>query len=159
MSPQSPLVPLLIACALALCPVGCGGGGGQVIEAPPPVKKAPPPKPVRPDAFRDFGGRIVAPGERFRLRSKPVGVKELRVVIELVKTEWTERELPSGKTVKDGTADLIVRKGESSRRVRLDEGESRVVLGARILIHDADEGYDPKRMDYLPWIDVVVTKP
>ncbi len=156
---RAPGITTIFTFAFALLIGGCGGSGGHVVEAPPPKKEAPKPKPVAHDAFRDFGGKVVAPGEHFRLQSKPIGVKGLEVVIQLVKTEWTERELPSGKTVKDGTADILIKKGEASRRVRLDEGESRVIYGAKILVHEAHEGYDPKRMDYLPWIDVVVSKP
>ncbi len=133
-------------------------GGGQVVAKPvakPVVNK---PEPVKHDAFRDFGGQTIAPGTKFRLKTKPIGIDQLKVVIELVKTEWTTRELPSGKEVKDGTADLLIKKGEKSRRVRLDEGESRVIYGAKILVDAAGEGYDKERLDYMPWVDIIVTK-
>ena len=87
-----------------------------------------------------------------------MGVQGAELVIELVKTAWTTRELPSGKEVKDGTADLLVKKGEKSRRVRLDEGASRVIYGVKIEVLGAGEDYDKSRLDYLPWVDLKVTK-
>lgn len=147
---------IIAGAALALC--ACGGGG-HIIEAPPTAPKKAAEKPAAADAYRDFGGASVSLGEPFRLRTKPIGVRELEIVIELVKTEWTTRELPDGRTVKDGTADLLVRKGEGSRRFRLEQGESREILGAKITLKEANEGYDEQRLDYMPWVDVVVTKP
>ena len=148
-----------VVAALLVASPACGGGAGHVVEQP--VKAAPAPKKEAPqtfDAFRDFGGEVVAPGEKVRLKTKPIGFKDLRIVVELVKTEWTTRELPSGKEVKDGTADLLIKKGEKSRRVRLDEGESRVIYGAKISVEGAGEAYDKERLDYMPWVDILVTK-
>ena len=144
-------------CVMAMC-VGCGGSG-HVIEKPKPLKAAVMQEVVKPDAYRDFGGETIALNTKFKLRTKPVGVKELQIVVELVKTQWTTRELPDGREVKDGTAELLLKKGETSRRVRLDEGESRVVYGAKITVEGAGEAYDKSRLDYMPWVDIVVSKP
>lgn len=148
--------------AIAAVVVGasaCGGGGGQVIEPAATPAAAPKEAPKTPDAYRDFGGETVALGVKHRLRTRPIGIKELNIVVELVKTQWTTRELPNGKEVKDGTADLLIKKGEKSRRLRLDEGESRVIYGAKISVEGAGEEYDKSRLDYMPWVDIVVSKP
>lgn len=139
-----------------LASFGCGGG--QVIEKSVAEKAAPAAAPQTPDAYRDFGGKHVKLGSKFRLGARPMGVQGAELVIELVKTVWTTRELPSGKEVKDGTADLLVKKGEKSRRVRLDEGASRVIYGVKIEVLGAGEDYDKSRLDYLPWVDLKVTK-
>ena len=152
-------LPLLTVGALLMVTTAACGGGGQVVkEAPPPKVEEKPAEPVAFDAFRDFGGQRIDPGVKHRLRTKPIGINQLEVVVELVKTEWTTRELPDGKEVKDGTADLLIKKGEKSRRVRLDEGEARVIYGAKIKVEGAGEEYDKSRLDYMPWVDIVVTK-
>ena len=138
--------------AVALC-FGCGGGGQVIAKsavAKAPVEAAP----QTPDAFRDFGGKHVKLGEKFRLGARPLGVEGAEIVIELVKTAWTTRELPNGKEVKDGTADMLVKKGEKSRRLRLDDGASRVIYGVKIEVLGAGEDYDKSRLDYLPWVDL-----
>jgi len=148
-----------LAASAVVVSFGCGGGGHVVKQAPAPKKVEKKPEPKGPDAYRDFGGKTVAPGTKFRLRTKPYGIQQFEIVVELVKTQWTTRELPNGKEVKDGTAELLIRKGEKSRRLRLDEGESRVVYGAKIMVDGAGEAYDKSRMDYMPWVDILVTKP
>ncbi|MCO4762817.1 MAG: hypothetical protein KC502_14985 [Myxococcales bacterium] len=146
---------LIVACSLVLSFGACANP--QLIEAPPPkpvVKKV---APQGPDAFRDFGGKRVKKGEVFRLEAMDmVGVAGHRIVLRLVKTEWTTRELPSGKKLKEGTADIEIQKGEKTKRKRIDQEETRTVFGAKITVRGAGEMYSKKRMQYVPWVEIVV---
>ena len=148
----------LILTSLICAPLMFGCGHPQLIETPTaPAPKAAP-KPAEPDdAFADFGGRKVAPGTPVRLEAAEiVGIKGHRLIIQLMKTEWTSRELPSGKVVKEATADLRVERGTVSKRKRIDQDETRTVHGAKITVRGAGEQYSEKRMDYVPWVEIVV---
>ncbi len=138
--------------------VGTACGHSQLIETPvAPKAKAPPKAPEPDDGFRDFGGRKVAAGTAVRLEAAEiVGITGLRVTVQLMKTEWTTRELPSGKVLKEATADLLVQKGELSKRKRIDQEETRTVLGVKITVNGAGEQYSDKRLDYVPWVEIVV---
>ncbi len=156
MTPRLPftfrIVLLLTAIALLWA---CGGG--QVVDVPPPPPKpAAPPPPPKADAYKDFEGERVVPKEVFRLRAKAKAVAVVEIVINMVKVEWTTRETPDGKQIKEGTAELIVKKGEKQRRFRLETDESKTVYGAKITVKGVGENYDKSRMDYLPWVDLVV---
>ena len=148
-------LPLLVLPCVALFATACANP--QLVEAPPP-KPVVKPKPVeKDDAFRDFGGKVVAKGEVFRLEAMDiVGIKGHRIVIRMVKTEWTSHEGPDGKMVKEGTADLEIQKGDKKKRKRIDQEETRTVFGAKITVKGAGEMYSKKRMQYVPWVEVVV---
>lgn len=146
---------ILGAAALGLLTAGCANP--QVRDAPPPTAPAAP-KPVeKDDAFRDFGGKVVALNSPFRLESKDiVGIKEHRAVISLIKVEWTSTEQPDGKMLKEATVELLVQKGEDSKRKRIEQGDTRTVLGVKITVKDGGEMYSKKRMLYVPWVELVV---
>ena len=143
----------LIAATLVL--TACGNP--QVRDAPPPTAPVAP-KPVeRDDAFRDFGGKVVAIGLPFRLESKDmVGIKEHRAVVSMIKVDWTATEGPDGKMVKEATVELLVQKGERSKKRRIEQGDTRTVLGVKITVKDGGEMYSKKRMLYVPWVELVV---
>lgn len=136
-----------------------GCGGGEVIPPPKPTaapavaKLAAP----TPDAFRDFPGERVVPNEVFRLKAKAKAVAVVEVVISMVKVEWTTREMPDGRKIKEGTAELIIKKGTQSRTIRVEQDETKKTLGCQILVKAVGEDYDAKRYDYLPWVDLIVT--
>ncbi len=151
---------------LARCTRGAVFAGFLTIAAcaNPQLTEAPAPKPVAAvkapradDAFRDFGGKVVEVGEAFRLEAMDmVGIKGHRIVIRMVKTEWTSSEGADGKMVKEGTADLEVQQGDQRKRKRIDQGETRTVFGAKITVKGAGEIYSQKRMQYVPWVEIVV---
>ncbi len=146
---------VMLALALVFL-VACGGG--QVVETPPPsTKAAAPPPPPKEDAFRDFAGERVVPNEVFRLRAKAKAVAIVEIVINMVRVEWTTREMPDGRKIKEGTAELVVKKGDKQRRFRLEQEDSKKVFGTKILVKAVGEDYDKSRFDYLPWVDLVVT--
>ncbi len=129
----------------------------QVRDLPPPPSKPAPKAPEPEDAFSDFGGKKVDKGVPVRLEAADmVGINGHRVVIQLIKTEWTTRELANGKKLKEGTADLQVQKGDKIKRKRIDQEETRTVFGAKITVKGAGETYSNKRMDYVPWVEIVV---
>jgi hypothetical protein len=147
----------LILPALALTLVAACGGGHVIDVPPPPAKPAAPPPPPKADAFRDFGGERVVPNEVFRLRAKAKAVAIVEIVISMIRVEWTTREMPDGRKIKEGTAELLVKKGDKKRRFRLEQDEVKTVMGTKIEVKGVGEDYDKSRYDYLPWVDLVVT--
>ena len=137
--------------------MGCGGG--EVIPPPAPTAAPVVAKPVAPtpDAYRDFKGERVVPNEVFRLKAKAKAVAVVEVVINMVKVQWTTRETPDGKNIKEGTAELVIQKGTESRTIRVEQDETKKTLGCQILVKAVGEDYDAKRFDYLPWVDLIVT--
>ena len=136
--------------------VGCGGG--EVVTTPPPAAPVvAKPAPAPPDAYRDFAGERVVPKEVFRLKAKAKAVAVVEVVIHMVKVEWTTREMPDGRKIKEGTAELVIKKGDKKRTVRVEQDETKTTLGCKVTVKAVGEDYDAKRFDYLPWVDLVVT--
>ena len=135
-----------------------GCGGGELIAPPSPAAAAvaKPAKPA-PDAFRDFAGERVVPKEVFRLKAKAKAVAVVEVVIRMVKVEWTTREMPDGRKIKEGTAELVVEKGTERRTLRVEQDETKKTLGCQVTVKAVGEDYDAKRFDYLPWVDLIVT--
>ena len=147
--------PILGGALLAFLATACANP--QLTQAPAPKPVVAPKPPQKDDAFRDFGGKVVEKGETFRLEAMDlVGIKGHRIVIRMVKTEWTSHEGPDGKMVKEGTADLEIQKGDKRKRKRIDQEETRTVFGAKITVKGAGEMYSKKRMQYVPWVEVVV---
>ena len=134
-------------------------GGGEVVKTPAPAAPVAvaKPAPVAPDAYRDFGGERVVTKEVFRLKAKAKAVAEVEVVIRMIKVEWTTREMPDGRKIKEGTAELIIKKGDKERRVRIEQDDTKRTLGCQVTVKAVGEAYDKKRMDYLPWVDLIVT--
>lgn len=75
--------------------------------------------------------------------------------VQLVRTTWSEMETPKGVR-RDGTAVLLVTKGEQMKQISIDEAETSTVLGFRIEVRHAYEQYDEDRADYVPLAKVVV---
>jgi len=137
--------------ALAAC------SNPQLIETPKPKPAAEAPAaPTGPDAYRDHAGPHIAAGEVFRLKDTAFAVDGAQVVVSLVKAAWSKRELPDGRTVREGSAEIQVARGEESTRRILEQGESKTMLGVRVSVVNAGEDYDEKRLDYIPWVELKV---
>jgi hypothetical protein len=151
---KTAISPLLGAALLLWC-VGCGNA--QVTDAPPPPRA---PKvvaaPAGPNAYADHSGPHAAIGETFRLKDTAVAVDGAEIVIGLIKASWTERELPDGRKILGGAAELKVSKGTETNRPILELDESTIAHGYRITVKGAGQDYDEKRLDYLPWVELVV---
>lgn len=146
--------PAFVIAGLAVIAAGCGNP--QVKDAPPPP---PPPKkqaPAAPDAFRDHSGPHAAAGEVFQLKDTPIAVDGVRVVVSLIKASWTKRELDDGRVIREGSAEIEVRKGEERTSRILDQDESVVLFGVRVTVTGAGEDYDKSRLDYIPWVELKV---
>ncbi len=133
---------------------GCGSGGAAV--RPTPVAAAPAaPAPV--DPLGEFGGPRVKAGEAFELGDAPVGVEGVGVVLTLLKVHETDYQEPGRPKVVETAAELLVQRGAETRNVRIDEGDTKTRLGARIKVERAATDYVDERADYLARATVVVT--
>ncbi|TNF25821.1 MAG: hypothetical protein EP329_22355 [Deltaproteobacteria bacterium] len=140
------VLPLVMAC----------GTGGRLV-APEEVAPAPAaPAAPEPDAFRDFSGDRVDAGVEFEVDGVGRAVRGVEVVIRVEQVKTSTWYPPSGGEAVEGTAYLIVEKGQQSERLRLKDGQEGTVLGARVAVRKADVPYDEGRMDYYPkaWITV-----
>jgi hypothetical protein len=155
--PHRAIAALALGAMLALGLTACGHP--QVTDAPPPAVKAPTKRaPAAPDAFADHSGPRVGLGEVFRVKDTPYAVEGAGFVVALLKATWTKRELPDGRTIREGAAELEVRRGQEHKRPILEQEESAVVYGYRITVKGAGEDYDDKRLDYLPWVELMVER-
>lgn len=143
--------------ALLVAAFAAGCSNPQLIETPKPkAVQAAPAAPTGPDAFRDHAGPHVAAGEVFRLKDTAYAIDGAQAVVSLVKAAWSKRELPDGRTVREGSAEIQVARGEESTRRILEQGESKTMLGVRVSVVNAGEDYDEKRLDYIPWVELKV---
>jgi hypothetical protein len=131
---------LMLSVILAL---GCA-------TAPPPP--APEPEPL--DPFADFRGRWFETDVPFRLESTPMANRDLGVQVTLKKVEWTIEENRDGSERREASMVIMVSGGEETRRLRMDEGETRKVFEVTITAGKAGEDYSDTRMQYLPWVDL-----
>jgi hypothetical protein len=117
---------------------------------------APAPAPTAPEAPVDplakFEGTRKAANSSFRLMLAPVGVEGVGVVVRVVKAEWSEMD---GERA--ATAVIRVERGEESKTLYLEEGDTKSALGAKIHLISAGETYDKDTMRYPPYADVIVS--
>lgn len=147
-----PRVPLLALLLLGAC-----GGGGRVI-APDEHPAAASPAPARPDAFRDFKGELVDADTPFMIDDLERGVRGLEVVIHVDKVTTTTWSPGGGRPDEvEGTAFIVVKRGDGEKRVRVREGTDATALGVRISVLDADVRYDDDRMLWLPTAKIQVS--
>ena len=145
-------LPLLIAVAVA-----CGGSAGYVVQAKPAPPPPPPEAPKQPDAFADHRGDKVALGQKFRLAAKPIAVGTALFVVSLQKVDWSTMTTPSGKEVKEGSAQLSVAKGEELTSGLVAQGDFKRFFGFRVAVVAAGEEYNKQRMNYEPWVELIVS--
>jgi hypothetical protein len=137
----------------------CGGsGGGYVIPADqaPVAVAAPAPVAKTPDAYRDFGGEHVKPGQKFRLSAKRIAVDGPNIVMELQKIDWSTLTAPNGQQLKEATAHILLYRGEEDREVLISTKDEKRALGVLIQVLDAGDDYNRQRMTYEPWVELVV---
>lgn len=151
---------LALAAALAIAAVpACGGAGGGYVVPPDP---APAPVPVAavvdkaPDAWREFGGEKVRPGQKFRLAAKRIGVAGPNIVLQLQKIDWSTQTAPNGTQMKEATAHILLYRGEEEREVLISTKDEKRGLGVLIKVLDAGDDYNRQRMTYEPWVELVV---
>jgi len=105
----------------------------------------------------DFRGPRVKAGEAFELGDGPVGVEGVGVVLTLIKVHETEYQEPGRPKVVETAAEILVQRGAETRNVRIDQGDTKTRLGARIKVERAATDYVEERADYLARATVVVT--
>ena len=150
------LVRLVAALAVAATVAGCGANAGYVVQAPPPPPPPPPEAPRVPDAFADHRGEKVALGAKFRLAARPIGVHTAALVVALQKVDWSTMTTPSGKEVKEGSAQLTVSKGEETASGMVSQGDFKRFFGYRVEVVAAGEDYNKQRLTYEPWVELLV---
>ena len=134
--------------ALTLLMAGCASAPAP---APAPVAAEPAPP---ADPLASFEGKRQPANTEFRLMLAPVGVEGVGVVVRVVKAEWTEMD---GE--RTATAVIKVERGEESKTLYLEEGDTKTTLGATLHVKSAGEVYDKDTMRYPPYADIVVTAP
>jgi len=122
-------------------------------STPPPTSVS---EPEAVDPFADFRGAWFEPGTVFRQESTPMANRGLGIEITLKKVEWTISETRDGTEVRDASVVLIVSQGEQSRRLRMDEGDTKSAFGATVEARKAGEDYSERLMQYTPWVDLHV---
>ena len=137
--------------------VGCGGAGAAVKPTPAVAAADRPVAVAVADPLGDFSGPRVKAGEAFKLGDAPVGVEGVGVVLTLLKVHETDYQEPGRPKVIETAAELLVQRGAETRNVRIDEGDVKTRLGARIKVERARTDYVDERADYLPRATVVVT--
>ena len=149
------LCTLLLLLPLAT-PTVCCGGGGRIIR---PEETPPPPVaiPVTPDAFRDFSGDRVDPGTPFELDGVGRAVRGVEAVVRLEQVKTSTWYDPGGTEQTEGTAYIVVEKGQERQTLRLKDGDEDSALGVHVRVHAAKVAYDVDRQDYLPTASVTVT--
>ena len=136
----------ILPVALALLISGCASAPAPT---PAPVAAAP----AQPaDPLASFEGTRKPANTEFRLMLAPVGIEGVGVVLRVVKAEWTEMD---GE--RTATAVIKVERGEQSKMVYLEEGDTRTVLGAKLHVKAAGEIYDKETMRYPPYADLMVS--
>ena len=147
------MIRLAIVTVVALCLASCA------TASPPPTPPAAPTAAPEPDdAFASFGGTIIPLGQLVTVKREPVGVKELRALIALGKTEWVIHSLPGGKEDKSATANLVVQRGEGAQNLRIDAGQSASGLGVTIEVVEAGEVYEEASMRWVQFAKIKVTQ-
>jgi len=124
-------------------------------STPPPAPE-PEPQAQAVDPFADFRGSWFESGTAFKLQSVPMANREIGVEVSLKKVEWTSSETRDGGEIREASAILIVKKGEERRRLRMDEGDSKIAFGATIKVLKAGEDYSERLMQYAPWVEIQV---
>lgn len=146
------LLVLLAAASLGAC---FFSSSTHVRRAQPAVEAEP--EAVEPDdAFASFGGTVVTLGEELKLHREPVGVKEVRALVVLGKTEWTIRIRGDGTEEKTGTANFIVQRGDDAANVRIESGDSGTALGVKIQVHESGEVYEESSMRWVQFARVTL---
>tara|TARA_B100000029_G_scaffold502088_1_gene576743 strand:- start:334 stop:771 length:438 start_codon:yes stop_codon:yes gene_type:complete len=135
--------------AVMMSLVACGGA--TVVNAPAPtVEEAP------TDPLGDFRGDRVKLNEWFELRANPKGLEEAGIIVTLVGVQWTEIEGRNGKTRREGTATVLVEKGDESSRVFLGQDERRKRFGHWLEIRNVGETYEEKKGLWFSFVEIVV---
>lgn len=136
--------------------VGCGGGGRVVApeETPPPPAVA---APAAPDAFRDFSGERVDAAAPFDCDGVGRAVRGVEAVVHIEQVKTSTWETPGGEEKAEGTAYVVVEKGQERRTLRIKDGEEAIAFGVRVQVIKAEVAYDVDRQDYVPKARLVVT--
>ena len=136
--------------------LGLSGCASSLPPTPPPAPPVAEPEPD--DAFKSFGGTIIAPGTEITVHREPIGVSELRAMIALGKTEWVIHTQPGGKEDKTATANIVIQRGDDAQSIRVQSGESGEGLGVTIEVLEAGEVYEEASMRWVPFAKIKVTK-
>ena len=126
--------------ALTLLMAGCASAPAPAPASPVAAEPAPP-----ADPLASFEGKRQPANTEFRLMLAPVGIEGVGVVVRVVKAEWTEMD---GE--RTATAVIQVERGEESKTLYLEEGDTKTTLGATLHVKSAGEVYDKDTMRYGP---------
>ena len=120
---------------------------------PPPAEPKPKPK---VDPYAEFQGVWFEAEQLFRIQTVPAANRNLEIEIALKKVEWTSTETRDGDEIRDASVILLVTQHGQTRRLRMDEGDSKTTFNITVEVKKAGEDYSESRMTYVPWVDLIV---
>ncbi len=126
-------------------------GGARVVDAPVTTAEVAP-----VDPLGDFRGKRVNLDEWFVLRANPIGLERAAMTVTLVGVQWTEIEGRNGKIRREGTATVLVEKGEESSRVFLGQDERRKRYGHWLEIRNVGEAYVQEKGKWFAFVEIIV---
>jgi len=118
---------------------------------PAPVVVEEPKEPAKADPYDLFSGvRLEGEGPH-RVQAEPMAIESARLLVEVLKIRVTEMENPDGGSEKETSCRIRFTKGEKSKVMWLDEGESATVLGVSLKLLKGGDSYVEKRQEYFPF--------
>ena len=118
---------------------------------PPPVVAEEPQEVVKEDPYDLFSGVRLKGNGPFRIQAEPMAIERERLLVEVMKVRITEMENPDGGSEKEKSFRIRFTKGEKSKVLWLDEGESATVLGVSLKLLEGGDTYVEKRQEYFPF--------
>ena len=126
-------------------------GSFQGCATPPPVVTTQVEKPVKQDPYDLFSGVRLAGDGPFRIQAEPAAIDKAKLIVEVLKIRITEMENPDGGSDKEISLRIRFTRGEQTKTVWMDEGESATVLSTNLKLAKGGESYVDRRQDYFPF--------
>ena len=87
----------------------------------------------------------------FRVQAEPTAIDKAKLVVEVLKIRITEMENPDGGSEKEISLRVRFTRGDQTKIVWMEEGESATVLGTNLKLAKGGESYVERRQDYFPF--------
>ena len=123
----------------------------QGCATPPPVVTKQVEEPVKQDPYDLFSGVRLAGDGPFRVQAEPTAIDKAKLVVEVLKIRITEMENPDGGSEKEISLRVRFTRGDQTKIVWMEEGESATVLGTNPKLAKGGESYVERRQDYFPF--------
>ena len=118
---------------------------------PQPVAVEEVEEPAKPDPFDLFSGVRLKGDGPFRVQAEPTAIEKARLLVEVLKVRVTELENPDGGSEKEISLRIRFNRGERSKVLWMEVGESTAILGTRVRLVEGGDSYVEKRQEYFPY--------